>query len=84
MILSNKNLFINDTALEHGLNAINIIKDKFKGAIILGVEFECDPNEAGKLNHEAVTKPIVSCLMHGVSGVHHYRVDVLEKLIELR
>ena len=84
MILCNGNVFISDTTLEQGLKAINIIKDKFKGAIILGVEFECDPNEVGKINHDAVTTPIVSCLLHGVSGVHHYRVDILEKLIELR
>ena len=87
MILDNKNLFLADTTLEQGLKAINIIKDKFKDAgrpIILGVEFECDPNEAGRIDSEKVMTPIVSCLLHGVSGVHHYRVDVVEKTIELR
>ena len=83
MILDNKNIFINDTALEHGMRAINIIKEKLK-VIIVGVEFECDSNEAGRINSDKVMKPIVSCLLHDVQGLHHYRVDTLEKTIELK
>jgi len=83
MILCNKNIFLADTTLEQGLKAINMIKDKFKGAIILGVEFDCDPNEVGRIDSEKVMTPIVSCLLHGVSGVHNYRVDIVEKTIEL-
>lgn len=87
MILENKNLFLADTTLEQGLKAINIIKDKFKDtsrAIILGVEFECDRKEAGRIDSDKIMTPIVSCLLHGVSGVHNYRVDVVEKTIELK
>lgn len=84
MILDNKNLFLADTTLEQGLKAISIVKDKFNGAIILGVEFECDPNEAGRIDSGKVMTPIVSCLLHGVSGIHNYRVDITEKTIELK
>lgn len=87
MILNDGNIFLADTTLEQGLKAINMIKDKFKdcgGAIIVGVEFECDPNEAGRIDHDRVMAPIVSCLLHGVQGMHHYRVDIVEKTIELK
>ena len=83
MILeSTGNLFINDTMLENGLKAINILKDKMN-VIIIGVEFECDPNEAGKADPDKTMTPIVSCLVHGISGMHHYRVDIVDKTIEL-
>lgn len=84
MILDNNNLFLADTTLEQGLKAVNIVKDKFDGAIILGVEFECVHDEVGKIDSEKVMSPIVSCLLHGIRGVHNYRVDVVEKTLDLK
>ena len=84
MICDNGNLFLSDTTLRVGLKAIDIIKDKFEGAIILGVEFECDRSEVGHIDSNKVMSPIVSCLLHGVSGVHNYRVDTVDKLIEVK
>lgn len=84
MILGNNNLFLADTTLEQGLKAINIIKDKFDGAIILGVEFECDPDEVGKIDSNKIMSPIVSCLLHGIGGVHNYCVDVVDGTLELK
>ena len=69
-----ENLFITDVALEIGLKAIQAVKDKFTGVIILGVEFET--KEDGKIDYKKPIHPQVSCLFHGVSGVHNYRVDV--------
>lgn len=84
MICDNGNLFLADTTLEQGLKAINIIKEKFDGVIIVGVEFECLDIEAGRVDSKKVMTPIVACLLNGVSGMHHYRVDTVEKLIELK
>ena len=83
MILDNGNVFINDTILENGLKAIKIVKDKMN-AIIIGVEFECDPNEVGRIDSEKVMVPVVSCLVHGIEGMHHYRVDVVNKTIAIK
>ena len=84
MICNNGNLFLADTTLGLGLKAIDIIKDKFDGVIIIGVEFDCDPNEVGLIDSHKAMTPVVSCLLHGVSGVHNYRVDIVNKLIELQ
>lgn len=84
MIMDNGNLFLADTALEQGMKAINIIKEKFDGVIIVGVEFECSDNEVGRIDSIKMMTPIVCCLLNGVSGMHHYRVDITDKLIELK
>ena len=84
MILDNGSVFLSDTTLEQGLKAINIIKDTFKGVIIIGVQFECDPKQVGYIDSTKVLTPIVSCLLHGVSGVHEYRVHVVDETIELK
>lgn len=83
MILDNGSVFLSDTTLGLGMKAIDILKDKFKDAIIIGVQFECDPKEVGYIDSNKVMTPIVSCLLNGVSGVHEYRVDIMDKTLEL-
>ena len=75
-ILKNGNVFLSDTAMKNGLIAIEILKKRMDGAIILGVEFEIDDDNVAN-----ATRPIVSCLLHDITGVHNYQVNVQDKTI---
>lgn len=77
MILANGNLFVTDVTIRQGLKAIEIVKQKL-GCAVLGVEFERDDEDVVDAN-----KPIVSCMVHNVEGVHLYQVDVVDKTIKL-
>ena len=70
-ILPNGNVFLSDIAMKNGLEAIEIIKKRITGVIILGAEFEIDENNVAN-----ATRPIVSCLLHTVEGVHAYQVNI--------
>ena len=72
MILNNGNVYITEPAIEKGLQAIKVVKEKLN-CIILGVEFETDD---GKITPDTIEKPIVSCFLDNVVGVHMYRVDL--------
>jgi anaerobic ribonucleoside-triphosphate reductase len=75
-ILKNGNVFLSDIAMKNGLIAIEILKKRMDGAIILGVEFEIDDDNVAN-----ATRPIVSCLLHDITGVHNYQVNVQDKTI---
>ena len=79
MILPSGNLFVTDVTLRNGIKAIEVVKEKLNCAV-LGVEFERETPDSDIVN---CTKPIVSCMVHNVQGVHLYQVDVVEKTIEL-
>ena len=76
-ILNNGNVFLSDIAMRNGLDAIEILKKRMDGVIILGVEFEIDDDN----NVANATRPIVSCLLHDITGVHNYQVNVHDKTI---
>jgi len=78
MILANGNMFITDVAMENGLEAIKIVKEKL-ACTVLGVEFEL----GGTADVPIVTRPIVSVLMHDIEGVHTYQVNVSEKTLKV-
>lgn len=73
MVLNNGNVYVHEVAMEKGLQAIKVVKQKLKGCMILGVEFE---TEEGKITPENAEKPIVSCFLDNVIGIHMYRVDL--------
>ena len=75
-ILKNGNVFLSDIAMKNGLIAIEILKKRMDGAIILGVEFEIDDDNVAN-----ATRPIVSYLLHDITGVHNYQVNVQDKTI---
>ena len=75
-ILKNGNVFLSDIAMRNGLDAIEILKKRMDGVIILGVEFEIDDDNVAN-----ATRPIVSCLLHDITGVHNYQVNVEDKTI---
>ena len=77
MILANGNMFITDVALENGLEAIKIIKEKL-ACTVLGVEFEMDDSDT-----PICTRPIVSFLVPCVEGVHMYQVNVSDKTLKV-
>jgi len=79
MILPSGNLFVTDTTLRNGVKAIELVKQKLNCAV-LGVEFEREAADSDIVN---CNKPIVSCLVHNVQGVHLYQIDLTEKTIEL-
>ena len=79
MILPSGNLFVTDTTLRNGAKAIEIVREKLTCAI-LGVEFERESEDSDIVN---CNKPIVSCMIHNVKGVHLYEVDIVDKTIEL-
>jgi L-aminopeptidase/D-esterase-like protein len=76
MILANGNMFITDVALENGLAAVEIVKEKL-ACTVLGVEFEMEGNTP------ICTRPIVSVLMHDIEGVHTYQVNLSEKTLKV-
>ena len=77
-ILKNGNVFLSDIAMRNGLDAIEILKKRMDGIIILGVEFEIYED-----NIANATRPIVSCLLHDITGVHNYQVNVEDKTITI-
>jgi len=79
MILPSGNLFVTDVTLRNGLKAIELVKEKLN-VVVLGVEFERDKPDSDIVD---ATKPIVSCMIHDVKGVHLYQVDLVDKTIEL-
>jgi len=79
MILPSGNLFMTSTTLRNGAKAIELVKEKLTCAV-LGVEFEREAADSDIVN---CNKPIVSCMIHNVQGVHLYQVDLVEKTIEL-
>jgi len=79
MILPSENLFVTDTTLRNGAKAIDMVKEKLTCAV-LGVEFEREAPDSDIVN---CNKPIVSCMIHNVKGVHLYQVDLVDKTIEL-
>ena len=81
MILPSGNLFMTDTTLQNGVKAIEIVREKLTCAI-LGVEFEREGDE-NNVDIVNCNKPIVSCMIHNVKGVHLYEVDLVDKTIEL-
>lgn len=76
-ILPNGNLFLSDIAMKNGLEAIEILKKRITGVIILGVEFEIDESNVAN-----ATRPIVSCLLSNVGGVHIYQVNIELETVE--
>ena len=68
-----------DTAVRNGAKAIELVKKKLTCAV-LGVEFEMESSDSDIVN---CNKPIVSCMVHNVKGVHLYEVDLIDKTIEL-
>ena len=78
MILANGNMFITDVAMENGLAAVKIVKEKL-ACTVLGVEFEV--NDKDLLTN--CTRPIVSVLMHDIEGVHTYQVNVSDKTLKV-
>lgn len=83
MKLANGNTFMTNTAMELGLEAIQIVKDQVKtGLVIIGVEFEtCEDDHITN-----VASPIVSALVkeNYTSQVRKWKVytgkDKIEQL----
>ena len=77
MKLKNGNIFFTDQALESALLAQKILKDTLGKIITLGVEYEQEDN-----HFKDPFKPIVSCLLDKVQGVHTFEVDVMLKTVK--
>jgi len=75
-ILKNGNVFLSDIAMRNGLDAIEILKKRIEGLIILGVEFEIEEDNVAN-----ATRPIVSCLLSNITGVHNYQVNIEDKTV---